>query len=576
MCCSQCGEHTDNCDKCYNCGEHNDEWSNCPCCDFCDHCEELTDDCCCSEFGASEIAPWERRGENVKATTKKTRWELIWPDIDQGVDPVEAAATFYVLEALTAGVPAPLPGVKMNPVRFSSETDDEFFRLAGVDDPSDRVRLRAARNESVRNQRATDIKYHLQCLMGEAGDLLEELVEYLDGVFVAYSHMAIAGELRHHIAVGGKTLSNDRSSAWCGWRKVYDKIGNQALQDAATLFYEFTGGGYGGAPWANCAEVLYGRLEGKLGPDGPEGKINKRMFIDRIWTLEHNGGCFLNKIQWSVTNRKSWQLNHMRGLLDAHAAEPTDYKKLLRVADPDVMDLFNEYVRNAQSLQETLGLPVSENPCDEMNQCRKQCSACYADVEKGHYGTCGVMQNKRNFSFEPNDYKLEQADWFFVHDEEQHIGSALYEKSQKIKLPFNPEGVWMEDPNQQFKVDIALHINDANRGYETYSASKNATFMQLLSDVVKWHPKRFGKNSKQPLGKIHDYSVNISVWYAEDKDKNNPVFNFVETGYDVYGNDTAEWADKPISLSEYIKKQVGTDWCITSPSGLRKKLERNQ
>ena len=72
------------------------------------------------------------------------------------------------------------------------------------------------------------------------------------------------------------------------------------------------------------------------------------LFVDRVFTLEHNGGCFLNKVAWTKRNGLHWGLSKMRYVLNAHAAKshdgqddmPTDWRLLCDVASPGVASLF--------------------------------------------------------------------------------------------------------------------------------------------------------------------------------------------------------------------------------------------
>lgn len=169
-----------------------------------------------------------------------------------------------------------------------------------------------------------------------------ELVEKLDKCFVSYFHAAIGAELRYHpfihmyvyqsqrtyyypeeceekdyrdrneqcycdyhinrmdgitdfIKFPGATIDEEERNIcrefWLQWAIEQPS----SLYDfAADLFREFTDEeGYGGDAWADAAMVLKMRLDGTLGPT--EFK-NKKLFVDRAISLEHNGGCFFDKM----------------------------------------------------------------------------------------------------------------------------------------------------------------------------------------------------------------------------------------------------------------------------------------
>lgn len=563
-CCNECGEPPNSCIGYCHCGEHLDTYYElCHSCDTCDDCGEFkSDGCDCSQFGISHDTPWERRGIKVDPLHSKGSWELLWPEIDPKIDPVQSAADFYLLESVSSGVANQIPGMMLSPFKFDDEADHAFLKLCGVTTIKERKELIKARNIRVAERRAVDPIFDARWIMNEAQERLENLVEVLDEIFVAYGHMAISGELRHHHAVGGRSLSTSRSSAWCGWRRVLNAVGNQALMDASELFREFDGGGYGGPPWANCAEVLYQRLEGKLGPDGPDGKINKRMFIDRIWTLEHNGGSFLNKINWSILNPKEWHLGMMKTLLNAHAAQPTDYKTLVKVASKDTVELFRQFVDRINEAKEARHLEVINNPGLIVSSLVPICKGCYSDPRYGHWYGCAVIsQPYPGFKFgEKLSTSPNSTTWYRVHNEDDlryvydhSIITKKWKKSQTDIPPISPYGTWTESVDAKFVVSLHLVVSDRNRGYQEYSAAKeDIGFVELMSSL-KWYPKMFGRKHPVKLGEITDLSYSIRI-----KKDNKPVFNFSNYSY---GEEAADNMADPIIVSSFIMKHI-KDWAI--------------
>lgn len=491
-CCETCGEPTEDCMCCSDC-----EHYPCVCCSICGQneynceccgdCMETEENCTCNsesgnEFGVSMTAPWEVRGHVFKQPEViKDKWELVWPEVDQGMDPVQAAADFYVLEALSAHAVVNHP-FKVKPLKVDKDADERFFDLFGITDPDEKAEAIKARDDATLERMVTDPKFRLSYVITEADNALTELVEWLDGILVAYSHMAIGGELRHHIAASGKALSGDRTHAWIQWRRIYTKLGNQALLDAATLFYEFTGGGYGGPPWANCCEVLHARLEGQLGPDGADGHINKRMFVDRFWTLEHNGGCFLNKIHWSNVNGQSWSVGSMKQLLNAHASSPTNFMTLLSCASKSTQRLFGDYFEALNDVAKIAGHDPIESPVGEIGAVKYKCKGCASDAKLGHYEHCEVMTNKEAYNFAPDDLNGEDGTkWMAVLDWGKSVPSG-WTKSHKDPsiLTFDADGDLKLTENTTFTVNLQIHAA-TNGEMKDVTKSKMVKFPDLNS-----------------------------------------------------------------------------------------------
>jgi hypothetical protein len=543
-----------------NCGEHLNEYGSCSDCEFCDDCGEHKEDCSCGEFGSAQRPPWERRGIKVEAVTEKMNWQLVWPEIDTTIDPVQAAADFYLLEAITAGVVVPMPGKQFKAARHNKQVDERFFELYDITDPSDQEAILAARDKQLEEKRETNPQFRLEWAMGEAEQHLERFVERLDATMVAYSHMAIAGELRHHVAVRDR-LSTERSSAWCGWPRILEAVGNQALLDAAKLFYEFGGGGYGGPPWANACEVLHARLEGTLGPDGPEGKINKRMFIDRIWTLEHNGGCFLNKIPWSILNGKQWHVGSMRSVLDAHAAMPTNFQRLLKVASPEVRYVFDSHINHVESVHDFHGVAISDNPMLRPSQRFKVCSCCYADATIGHYESCSAVKDPETYGFD-GTLPDHNNDWVWVVDEDElddwlsGRSMILFKESQTKKLTYNTKGEIALDADDVVNMCLFLRFfhKDLPSGLSTSEKWVEITVGELMSNDLKFNLKKFG-----PKGFEKDFEIMTIKLDVYDKDKNFKLFSFSESSLDDGSQDSVANAKKMHAQTLSVKEIMANE-----------------
>lgn len=327
--CDECGNEQDDCECCSDCG-----YSSCICDD---DCEDGGGD----GMGHSDTPPWETRlgiGPIVTKAFRDKSWKEVWPEVDDQIDPIQEASSFYLLEGISANAVFPSINVKAFTAP-SAEVDKEFLKIIGL------TRLQAKHIFDARDaliaDKLKDPSVKMHDLSIRASEELEALVEKLDPILVNYTHLACAGEVRHHRAFSDRrnTLHSNRETAWVDWRTIYETVGVEAIMDMHSLFLEFSGDAYGGPKWAMACKVLYQRLTGKLGPNE---KINKKIFVDRVWTLEHNGGCLLNKISWAVKNGRHWSLSQIKTVLDAHAND--DWMSLYRTSAPSVQALFRKYV----------------------------------------------------------------------------------------------------------------------------------------------------------------------------------------------------------------------------------------
>ena len=87
--------------------------------------------------------------------------------------------------------------------------------------------------------------------------------------------------------------NSSRAFHWEQWWQEYQRRKNTSLiRRAADVFlYENWEGGYGGDSWGTAAKVVADYLDGKM---------SKRTFVDRCWTMHHNGGCIFNKFYKQV------------------------------------------------------------------------------------------------------------------------------------------------------------------------------------------------------------------------------------------------------------------------------------
>lgn len=252
-----------------------------------------------SGMGKSEVPPWAARGQVTKedhkaSLTPPVPWKDAWKIRPECYDPVKAAGEYYILESIASQV---------------------VGRTAGA-------------------YRGDDTSIRVIC--GEAKEMQDALVATFAPVFQAYANMAIGGELRHHSAVGGQCLSLLRKTAWAGWLRIREIVGPQALLDAAELFLEIKGNTYGGKKWAEACYILHAY---------ETGKISSKIFVDRMFSLQHNGGVFLNKVEWAVTNPNKYSLYYLKeSVLPAHGCSPEPkYDVLLGACGTAVRQLFADF-----------------------------------------------------------------------------------------------------------------------------------------------------------------------------------------------------------------------------------------
>lgn len=187
---------------------------------------------------------------------------------------------------------------------------------------------------------------------------LEHLERQLADDFAAYLDLAIGGELRHaknrlcpsslpeELAPFFREVSErrlDRGAAWLVWSVIRRKLDSQALV-LAELAFRARGWdrNFGGEAWAQVTSVLRSYLE---------GVINRRIFVDRCFALEHNSGPVLDKL---------WGTRNVRVMLDAHGID--DYATLLSFASSNVHRLWrqHEWVRRRDHDPVWLGIQPTD------------------------------------------------------------------------------------------------------------------------------------------------------------------------------------------------------------------------
>lgn len=109
-----------------------------------------------------------------------------------------------------------------------------------------------------------------------------------------------------------------RSQAWIKWKAVREQAGIAALDWCILQHCLSTRGGFGGALWANCANLVR-KLE--------LGQVSTIFFVDQAFSLQHNGGAIFNKM---------WSINNLQQVLDlAFRGEAEKLERFLHNEDLD-------------------------------------------------------------------------------------------------------------------------------------------------------------------------------------------------------------------------------------------------
>lgn len=297
--CCVCGAAIHNEDEDTNYCESHDKYC-CSSCyagdDVCNDCAEANDSNNESDanHGMAEAAPWEARGVHARGAPYQEAESNIddipaikyW-DVDNTLSLNAGAADFYLLEVVQHNVDC---GEIAEPMLIVMAEEARAYR--------------------------------------------KNLVEVYDRALCNYADMAIGGELRYHKAVGDdRHLPGPRESAWKYWKILRARGGTDILVDTAKLFREIIGGSVGGENWAIATDLLHARLTGRISPE---------QWVDRCWTLQHNGGAFTNKIAWGPNSNESGDEIRTK-IGPAHDTDPPNFEVLLQYASSDAARLFREW-----------------------------------------------------------------------------------------------------------------------------------------------------------------------------------------------------------------------------------------
>lgn len=288
---------------------------------------------------SSYLYPWPKVKNLRTLKLKKDSWKEIYTNLDPcAIDPFQEAADFYLLFGMVNSSFVSYKSRKL-PTTQAAVAAAKTLQL-GIEDF-------AVRNAYIQQLKSQGIDDSLTKMETQAQQMLNELIERLDLPFREYVALACGGEVRHHPSMV-EHYPNTRRIAWCGWPEIVEVYGIEAYTTMAGLFRDFAKNtSYGGELWAAAAELLRDRLLGKL---GPSEQINKQMFIDRVFTLQHNGGCFLNKLSWG--NKRfarrdpfDYEISMMPStVLAFQASNPPNIQMMFGYASPPVQELLKGYM----------------------------------------------------------------------------------------------------------------------------------------------------------------------------------------------------------------------------------------
>jgi hypothetical protein len=80
-------------------------------------------------------------------------------------------------------------------------------------------------------------------------------------------------------------------------------------------------------------------------------------WVDRVFTLQHNGGSFLNKINWGPQNNQTgYELTSVLG--PAHASDPPDLETLRSYVRPGALDIWSDWLKISNKNRQRWRLPL--------------------------------------------------------------------------------------------------------------------------------------------------------------------------------------------------------------------------
>ncbi len=124
--------------------------------------------------------------------------------------------------------------------------------------------------------------------------------DHLSKQFASYLDMIIGGELRHcknfgsfFQIKGSFRREGERHAVWSEWKNIRNQQGLNVLNKALECYKSGDWStSFGGKAWAKVTEVLIRHIK---------GEDTETMFVDTVWSLQHNTTYILDKF-WNINN----------------------------------------------------------------------------------------------------------------------------------------------------------------------------------------------------------------------------------------------------------------------------------
>ena len=305
---------------------------------------------------------WEKDGKPFCAHGWNEA-NVVWAiDDTNNVDLAQAVADYYLLDAIKADMLVPRPYVKPGAVSFEVRLhhDTKWRECCDtLEDATHKPWCKPGDRKPSTTQAATAVtpfdEARVRTIMqgiqtlGEVPATLPVVraraflrharhTAIMAQVFRNYAHYAIAGELTHHNSSEMRaSFGTTHSQRRAGWFKFVQHFGGAAAAKYAERMFEDGqwNTSYGGAPWALIARTLW---------EFESGHWDAWLFVDRMFSLQHNTGSALNKVSWKQPVGHGFYVGNLQaidGPLDCHAK--SKFGRLGAFASEDVRKLATEY-----------------------------------------------------------------------------------------------------------------------------------------------------------------------------------------------------------------------------------------
>ena len=330
-----------------------------------------------NKHNAHEFFPWDEDGYLIVARGfHSVNYEKLWNlDRFKPIDLRTLIADFYLLDAVASCtlVPGNTPQVAANPVVLLEMIDAGFY-ARNIDSP-----------EGVALEAAIAFSRHTI----NHADLIRDYMQY-----------AMASEIQYHEV--GHPIGDSWSYAVRGWYHVIEKFGHELASKWMVSMFDRDGwaSGFGGQAWKGIADVAYAYERGEWMGE----QFGPREFLDRAFSLQHNGGTMFNKCNWANS------VSNVQKVLDAHAN--SDWKVLHNHASESTRNLVGKYLTACGIEDHNVFLGIYKAPTPTPTKAPKSNSSAFTPsgktytsspftgslskgmvIEKGTGGVYGTVQS---------------------------------------------------------------------------------------------------------------------------------------------------------------------------------------